>query len=188
MNIRIIVASIGTEVLFTRRTPYDDRENQVVSRPFVVLVRSRDVHGQRRPPFIDQNVNLASAFGPIGRIFARILSAQRRGTRFTIGRLPLPSDVPLASIETDQRSERLLPDSSALPGLEALVQHAARNAEPVAMHCFPLTARPKDVPNPVDDRTIVGWRATGPSFLWLLGQMFLDASPQGTGDAKVIHI
>ncbi len=188
MDISVIVSSISTKVLFTRRSGYDDRENQVVSRPFVVFVRSRDVHRQRRSAFIHQNVNLAAAFGSIRRIFARILAAQRRRARLAVDRLPLPSYVPLTSVEADHGLEDFLPDPGLLPRLETLVQHTAGHAKPVTMDCFPLTARPQDVPDAIDDGSIVNPRTSSSSLLWLSRQVFFDTSPQRTGDAKVVHI
>ena len=188
MNIRVIVSSISTQVLFTRRSRYDDRDNQVVGRPFVVFVCSGDVHGQRRAAFIHQNVNLAPAFGSIRRVFARILPAQWRRARLAIDRLPFPSHVPLSSVEADHGLKYLLPNPDLLPRLKTLMQYAARHAKPVTMDRFPLTARPQDVPNAIDDGSFVSPWSTSSPLLRLFRQMFLDASPQRAGNAKVVHI
>ncbi len=188
MNIRIVIASIGTQMLLTRWAWHHDRENQVIGRPFVVFVGARDMNGQRRAPFIHQNVGFAPLFGSIGRVLSRLIAAQRCRTRFAINRLLFPADALLTRVEADQGLEHFLPDPSLLPRLKTLVQHAAGHIKPVAMYSFPLAAGPQNVPNAIDHVSIVHGRSSRASFRRWFRQMFLDAASQWTRNVKIVHI
>ena len=187
MNIRIVITFIRTQVLFTRWSRHDDRENQVVGRPLVVLVCSGDMYGQRGASFIHQNMDFTAAFCPIGRILTGLLTPQWRWTRFAVDGLPFPLDVALSCIEAHQRLKHFFPDARPLPGLKPLMQDAAGNVEPVPMDSFPLTVGPQNVPNAVNNIPIIYGRPSRPTLLRWLGQMFLDTTPQWPWDVKVVH-
>jgi hypothetical protein len=55
MHIIIIIASVHADMLFNFSRVMarnDNRDNQVVRRPFIMSVRAGNVHGQRRTPFV----------------------------------------------------------------------------------------------------------------------------------------
>ena len=188
MNIRVVITTIRTQMLFTGRAWHNDRKDQIIRRPLVVLVRGGDLHRQRRALRIDEDVDFAPPFGPICWILACVCPSQWRGTRLTVDRLPLPGNAPFASIETHQCREELLPDALRLPCLETLVQDTTGDSEPVAMHGFPLTACPQNVPDAIHHGAIVGSWSPRPPLFGGLRQMLLHTAPQGTWDAKVIHV
>ncbi len=188
MDIIEIIPSIQTEMLFFRRASDHDGKDKVVDRPFIMLIGAGNMHRQRRAPFVNQDMNLGAAFTPVSGIASSSFSAQRRLNRFAVDGLPLPANSPLPIVETNHCLQNLVPDTLLLPGLEPFVQNAARNAEPITMDGFPLAARPQNVPEAVDDRTIVGTWASWASFLRRLGQMLLDATPQWAWNTEIIDM
>jgi hypothetical protein len=117
-----------------------------------------------------------------------MLPAQWSGDSFAVGGLPLPADMSLAAIEAGHGAEEFVKDALSLPGLEALMEDAARNTEPVSMDSLPLATGPQDVPDAIDDGAVVSTGTAWSSPVGWLGQMFFDSTPQGTWDSKVIDI
>jgi len=191
MDIIIIIAAVHADMLFNRdwvRTRDDNRDNQVVRRPFVMAIRTGNENGQRCPSFIDQQVNLAALFAPIRWIAACFVTAQRGRTALTVNRLPFPFDLAVLGIEHHHDLHNPVENAQLLPGLEPFVQGAAAHAEPVSTNRFPLAARPHHIPNPIEDRSIVCWWSPTPTLFRLFGQDFLDFAPQRARYAKVIDI
>ena len=147
-----------------------------------------DVNGQRRSPFINQDVYLGPTLASVCWITSCGLPTQWRGNRLAVDSLPLPADSTLAGIEADQAPHDLLPDTLLLPGLESLVQHAARNTKPVSVDGFPLATSPQHVPDAVDDRPVVGTWPSRSWFLGWLGQVSLDSAPEWAWNLEVIDI
>jgi hypothetical protein len=52
MDIFEIITFVQTEMLFATWSPYHDRNEQVVNRPFVVLIGAGEVYRKRRAAFI----------------------------------------------------------------------------------------------------------------------------------------
>jgi hypothetical protein len=191
MDIIIIIAPVHADMLFTVcgvRTRDHYRDNQVIRRPFIMRIGARDVNGQRRTAFIDQQVNLAALFASVRRIAACGVTAQRSRTAFTINRLPFPFDLAFLGIEFHHDLHNPVKNAKLLPGLESFMQGTAAHAEPVPMNRFPLTAGPQHIPNPIEYRSIVCRWSSSPSLFRLFGQDFLDFAPQRARHAKVIDI
>ena len=183
-----IIPFIQTKMLFFRRTRDHNRENQVINRPFVVLVSTGEMHRQRCTSLINQNMNLGTAFTPVSRIASRCFSAQRCRYRFAVDSLPFPANSALPIVKANHRLQHLVPDTLLLPGLEPFVQDTAGNTEPIAMDCFPLAACPQNVPEAVDDCPIVSSGASRPASFGRFGQMFFDATPQWSRDTEIVDI
>jgi hypothetical protein len=183
-----IIPFIQTKMLFFRRTWDHNGENQVINRPFVVLVSTGKMHRQRRASLINQDMDLGTAFTPVSGIASRCFSAQRCRDRFAIDSLPFPANPALPIVKANHRLQHLVPDTLLLPGLEPLVQDTAGNTEPIAMDCFPLAACPQNVPEAIDNCPIVSSGAAWSASLARFGQMFFDATPQRPRDTKIVDI
>ena len=188
MDVFEIIAFVQTEMLFTAWSPYHDRNEQVINRPFVVLIGTGEVHRQGCASFINQDVNLGATLAPVGGIASCRLAAQRCGHRFAVDSLPLPANAALAMIEANHRLQDLVPNALLLPGLETFMQDAAGNAEPIAMDRFPLTACPQDVPEPIEHRPIICSWPAWPALLTWFGQVLLDAPPERAWNTEVVDI
>ena len=175
-------------MLFFRRARDHNREDQVINRPFVMLVSAGKMHRQRRAPLVNQNMNLGPAFTAVGGIASRSRSAQRSGHRFAVDSLPFPANPALPIVKANHRFQDLVPDTLLLPRLEPFMQDTARDAEPISMDSFPLAACPQNVPEPIDDRPIVSPWTPWPPFLGRFGQMLFDAAPQWAWDTEIVDI
>jgi hypothetical protein len=188
MNIGKVIASVSTQMLLGVGTRHDNRDNQVICRPLVVDVGASDKDCQRRTTSVYQNMNLTATFATIYRAFTRSVPAQWSGAGFGIQRLPLPFDMPLAMVEL----HHLLHDGgeypSVLPVLKALMQGRAAHPEPVSMDCLPLATCPQNVPNPIQNRSVICSLAPCFSRLIHLGDQFPDSPPQRSWYVKVIDI
>jgi hypothetical protein len=132
-------------------------------------------------------MDLTAALGAVGRVLAGGLAAQRGGARAAIDGLPAPLHAARAGIEAHHDPKQVGKEAALLPMLEARMEHAAGNAEPVAVDRLPLTARSQHIPDAVEDGTrIRGWAARA-----TLGgrrrQGTLEAPPDRARDAKVVH-
>ena len=188
LNISRIIRFVQAQVLFACWSGDNNREDEVVHRPFIVLIGTADVDRQWCPSFVDQDMYFGPTLASVCWITARGLSAQRRGDRFAVDGLPLPADSPLARIETNQTPHNLFPDTLLLPRLESLVQHTAGDAEPLSMNGFPLASSPQHVPDAIDDSPVVGTRSARSGLLWRFGQMYFDAPPQRAWNTEIIDI
>ena len=183
-----IIPFIQTKMLFFCRTWDHNGEDQVINRPFVVLVSPSKVHRQWGASRINQDMNLGPTFTSVSRITSCRFSAQGCRYRFAVNRLPFPANSALPIVKANHCLQHLVPDTLLLPGLEPFVQDTAGNTEPITMNCFPLTASPQNVPEAVDDCPIVSPRSPWPASLGWFGQMFFDATPQWPGDTKIVDI
>jgi hypothetical protein len=188
MNILEIISLVQAQMLFAIGTGDNNRDDEVINRPFVMLIGASDMNGQGCAAFINQDVNLGAALATVGRIASGCLAAQRRGNRFAIDGLPFPANAPFPSVEAHHRLEDFAPDVLSLPGLETLVQDTAGDTEPFPMDGLPLTACPQDVPDAVDNGSIVSTWSADPPLLRLLRQVPLDTSPQWTRNSEIIDI
>ena len=188
VDVSRIVCFVQAQVLFTCWSGDDNREDEVVHRPFIVLIGTADIDRQWCPSFVDQDVHFGPTLASVGWITPCGLSAQRRGERFTVDGLPLPAYPPLARIETNQAPHNLFPDTLLLPRLESLVQHTAGDAEPFSVNSFPLATSPQHVPDAIDDGSVVGTRPARSRLLCWLGQMYFDAPPQWAWNMEIIDI
>jgi hypothetical protein len=188
VNIKRIIRFVQTQVLLAGWTSNDNGDNEVSDRPFIMAVGSAQLHGQRCTSLINQDVNLGSLFAAVGGVAPGCLPAQWSRNSFAVHRLPFPADVPLTSVEAYHLLQQLVPDASALPALEALVQDTAGDTEPVTMDSFPLTACPEDIPDTIDNSAVVRSRPTPSACRGLLGQVLFETPPQRTWDMKEIDI
>ena len=99
MDIRVIISPVCTEVLLEAWSRDYDRDDQIVSRPLVMLVGSCDLHSQWSTLLIDKNMDLAASFAPIRRIRSCGSTAKRRRDGLAVYGLPCPSDATLLGIE-----------------------------------------------------------------------------------------
>ncbi len=153
-----------------------------------MFIGSRQHHRQGRTALIYQDVDFAAAFAPIGGVLPGLLTAERRGTAFTVNRLPFPLDFPLLGVELNHDPHDLSEDALALPGLEAFVQGTAAHAKPPFVYRFPLTPCPQHIPDAIQDRAIIGGWSSRTALLRRFGQDFLDLAPQGARHLKVIDV
>src|SRR3990172_5879632 len=113
-------------------------------------------------------MDFAAQFTPIRGVFACFDPSQRGRTGFAVDRLPFPTNSVFSGIELDHDFEQLVKDTRFFPGLKALVQYTAGNAKPFSLDRLPLAASPQNVPDPIDDISIVDSRASRlKSFRWL---------------------
>jgi hypothetical protein len=188
MNIIEIITFVQTEMLFFRRARDHDGKDKVIDRPFIMLISAGKMNRQRGAALVNQDMNLCPAFTAVGGISSSSLSTQRSGHRFAVDSLPLPTNPAPPVVKANHCLQDLVPDTLLLPRLEPFMQDTAGNAEPIAMNCFPLAACPQNVPEPIDDRPIVGPWTPWPSFLERFGQMLFDAAPQWARDTEIVDI
>lgn len=188
MDIFKIIAFIRTHMLNRSRSSHHNLQDQIIQRPFVMHIGSRDPHGQWSAALIHQKMDLAAGFGSIGRIITRICAAQRRWTRTAVHRLPFPQDVFLPTIKAQHRAEELIPKAQPLPGLKAFMQDTAGDTEPIFVNGFPLAARPEDIPEAIQD-CMIGF--AGPSRTrktGLFGKVLFGNPPKLRRDTKEVHL
>jgi hypothetical protein len=187
VDILRVIALVGTEVLLRKRSLSHDLDHQIIRRPFVMLIGSRDMDRQGRTACIHQKVNFASRFAAIGRIFAGFFSAEWRWHRLAVHRLPFPADSQLAGIVAHHDLEQLVKDTRLLPGLKAFMQGTTGNLKPLSLHGFPLTAGPQHEPDAVDDIPVVDSRPAGSNFLRRLGKLLFEFLPQFGRNLMIIY-
>jgi hypothetical protein len=191
VDIVVIIALVSAQMLFDSfgiRTFDDNREDKIVRRPHIVCIGRADMNRQWRTALVNQDMDFASTLASIGWIPARFFASKRRWTRFAIDRLPGPSDTALVSIELHHFSQDGFKDTQLSPGLEALMQGTAAHAEPIPVDSLPLATCPHNVPDTIQDRSIISPRSP-----WLTGfprfwQQLLDLLPQHIRYFEVIHI
>ncbi len=191
MDILIVIATIHAEMLFTIIWMWarnDNRDNQLISGPFVMTVGARDMYRQRGTALVNQQVDLAPLFAPVCWISAGLFAAQRRWTAFAINRLPVPLDVPFPGIEPDHNLHNSRKDACLLPRLETVMQGTAANSKPILVNRFPLTARPQDIPDAIQDISIVRWWSPSATLPGWLGKHLSDLPPQRVWHAIVVNI
>jgi len=188
MDIVEIVTFVQTEMLFFRRAGHHYGKDNVIDRPFIMLVSSGKMNCQRSAALVNQDMNLCPAFTAVSGIASSCLSTQRGWHRFAIDSLPFPANPTLPIVETNHRLQYLAPDALLLPGLEPFMQDTAGNAEPISMDRLPLAARPQYVPEAINDRPIVSPWTSWPSLLGRFGQMLFDATPQWAWDTEIVDI
>lgn len=191
VDIIIIVTLVSAEMLFDVLgvwTFNNNRNNQIIRRPLVMLVRASDMQSQWRTSLVDQQVDFAAAFAAICGAFACIWPSQRRRTRLAIHRLPLPFDLPMLAIEANHRFHDPLKNALVLPRLEPFMQDTAAHPKPVPMNRFPLATRPQHIPNAIPHCSVIGTRTPRPSSFRYGGQPLLDLLPQFIRDFEIVHI
>jgi hypothetical protein len=188
MDIRKIIAFVCAHMLVRSGTLYHNMQDQIVQRPFIMQIGSRDPNCQRSTALIDQNMDLAALFGSIGGIIARIAAAQRRWTRTTVHRLPLPQDPFSTAIEIQHRAKDLLPDAFLLPGLKAFVQDTAGDAKPTSMNRLPLTACPQNVPDAIHNSMVRFSGSSGTRWSCLFGKVLFRNAPQLARNTEIVHL
>lgn len=187
MNIFKVIALVGTKMLFGCRSLDHNRDDQVVSRPLVMRIGPGQHHCQRCATLVDQKMYFSAAFAVIRGVFARLFAAQRRRAALAVSRLPLPVDLALLDVELDHDAHDPLEDALLLPGLKSLVEGAAAHPKPIFVHGLPLAARPQHIPNPIHDRSVIGWRSSWTLFFRARGQRFPELAPQRARHLKVIN-
>jgi hypothetical protein len=188
MNIGKVIASVSAQMLLGVGTRHDNRDNQIIRRPLVMDVGTRYKDCQRRATSVHQNMNLTAPFATVYRAFARSFPSQWSGACFGIQRLPLPFDMPLAMVELHHLPHDSGKHLALLPLLKAVMQGCAANTEPISMDCLPLATCPQNIPNPIQNGSVI--RSLSPCFSRLihLWDQFPDPSPHRSWHAKVIDI
>ena len=80
VNVIVVITLICTKVLleFLRvRSINNHLDDEIVSRPFVMFIRSSDMQRERCAKLINQKMNFSAAFASISRVFARLLASER---------------------------------------------------------------------------------------------------------------
>ena len=188
MNIIEIITFVQTKMLFFRRARDHNGKDEVINRPFVMLVSTGKMNRQRSAALVNQDMNLCPAFTAVGRIVSSCFSTQRGRYRFAVDSLPLPANPALPIVEANHRPQHLVPDTLLLPRLEPFMQDTAGNAEPISMDCFPLATSPQNVPEAIDDGPIVSPWTPWSSLLERFGQILFDSTPQWARDTEIVDI
>jgi hypothetical protein len=188
MNIWKIVASVCAQMLLGSRAGDNNRNNQVVRRPFVMTVSASHQDRQGCTPPVYQYMDFAASFAAIHRAFARICPSQGRWTRFAVDSLPLPFDMTLASIEPHHLLHDRREHPAALPFLKAVMQGAAAHPKPTFIDRFPLTACPQHIPHTIQDCPVISPLAPRLPILINSRKQLPDPTPQRTRYSKIIHI
>jgi hypothetical protein len=72
--------------------------------------------------------------------------------------------------------------------LEAIMQDTATHPKPILMNRLPLAARPQDIPNSIQHRSVISTRSTRLTLFGGARKQFLDLLPQRGWHLKVIDI
>jgi len=175
-------------MLLRRRTFDDNMNDQIIQRPFIMLVSSGDPNGQWCAPLIYQDMDFAALLGSIGGVGSRVTSTQRRRTRATVHRLPLPADVLLTTIKAQHRPKNGLPNTLLAPGLKAFVQYTAGNTKPTGVQGFPLATCPQNEPNAVQYGMVGFTRTTRAGFLCLFGKVLFRNAPHRARHSTIFDV
>ena len=191
MDIIIVVAFVGTEMLLNvlRVWALDHNgKDEVIGRPFVMLVGASDMNGEWCSELVNQNMDFCPKFASICGVLACFLPTQRCRTRLAINRLPFPANTLLLGIEQDHLFQNGFKDTLFTPGLELGMQHTAADAKPTPMDCLPLATRPHHIPDAVEDRPVVRRWSPSTSRIASLWYQMLHALPQLIGYLEIIYI
>jgi hypothetical protein len=188
MDIIEVIASVSTQMLFGIRARDNNRDNQVICRPFVMDVCTSDKYCQRCAASVDQDMDFTPTLAPVDRALTRCLTTQRGGTSFGIQCLPLPFDMSLPMVELHHLPHDSREHTCTLPSLETLMQCCATHSKPVSVYRFPLATRPQDIPNPVQYRSVVC--PFPPDFPCLIDLRYQlpYPSPQWSWYSKIINV
>jgi len=77
MHVFIAIPFIATQMLLRRWALNGDMNDQVIQRPFVMLVGSRNPGGQRSAALVHQKVNFTALLGSVSGIGSRVTPAQQ---------------------------------------------------------------------------------------------------------------
>src|SRR5262245_17339150 len=188
MHISVVIAAISTEMLLLARAFGSDCHHDFAHHRFIGRIRRRDLDRDWCATLINPQVDCRARPGTVCLVLASGLATELSRARATINRLPLPLDAARPIVKAQQHFDHLGEASFLLPGLEVVVDAAAGDAEPAAMHGFPLAAGPQDIPDTVDNRASIGWRTSRPTMCWWFGQQALDFAPQWARNTKVIDV
>ena len=183
-----IIAFVQTEVLFLRWTVNHNGNDESIDRPFIMLISTRNMNRQRCAALVNQDMNLCPTLTPVSGIVPSFLSPHRSGHRFTVDCLPLPTYPSFSIVEANHCLHDFFPNALLLPRLESFMQNTTGNAKPIFVDSFPLTTRPQNIPESIDDGTIVCTRSSRPSLFGRLRQMLFDSTPQRAWDTEIIDI
>ncbi|MEZ4673548.1 MAG: hypothetical protein R2932_04800 [Caldilineaceae bacterium] len=117
-NISRVIGFICTEVLFGIWPFHHKGKDKILNAPFVMAIGSRNQNCQRRTPFVDQDVELATSLAAICGVASCISTTQWCRAVLAINRLPFPADFSFLIIETDHLCHHLLKDALFLPLLK----------------------------------------------------------------------
>ena len=168
-------------------TRYNNGNNQIICRPFIMFVSAGNMDRQGRTAFINQQVDFAAFFAAIRRVLTCLGASQGCRARFAIYRLPAPADMTLARIEPRHDPHNPSKKPTALPFLKATVQDATAYAKQILGHCFPLTPGPQHIPYPIQYRTVTCTRTTTRTFLRCWLEQFSDLFPHLWRYFKIVH-
>jgi hypothetical protein len=191
VDIIVIVAFVRTQMLlnfFRVRSLDYNREDEVVGRPFVMLVGGCQMDCQRRAKFIYQNVDFGSTLASVGRILACFFTTKWGRARLAINRLPFPANSLYLSIIQHHLGQRRLKNAQFPPQLETVVEGGATYTKPTSLNRFPLASRPHDVPDAVQHCSIIGWRAAWQTRSFAYWKQMLNPVPQFIRHFKVVHV
>jgi hypothetical protein len=151
--------------------------DQIIQRPFVMLVSSCNPRRQRSTSLIHQDMDFAAQFSPVGGVRTGVTASQRRSTRTAVHRLPSPTDTLPATIKSYHRPENGLPDALLPPGLKTFMQNTTGNPKPTGVQRFPLAACSQHKPNTIQNRMVGFARTTWAVFLVLIGKVLFCYPP-----------
>jgi len=141
-------------------------------------IRAGETHGERHASPVANQMTLAPALGPIGRVRTSLVTAMHRADGTTVHDRSRPINLIVSSEPIQQREVNEIPHARSLPIAQAAPTRHPRPAPEFLREHLPGNAAAKDEDNAGEARAI---RDARPSALWSTGwnrQERFDKIPQ----------
>lgn len=182
-----IIGLVQAQVLSGGRALDQDRADQCGHMPLLVVISPKYLDCQGSTALIHQDMDLATQFRPIGRIFPSTSTAQGRRNRAAIRRLPGPAHMPHSTVIADQGFQDVDKDRLLLPELKTSMNDTAGGSKLGFIDRLPLASRPQHIPDPIHDCSIAACRPSS-STRSCFRKVLLDLPPQLARYPSIVHI
>ena len=177
---RRIVAAIPEHTVWppSRSPPFAvqlwNRIDQRQSFLRVVAIRAGETYGERHASPVANQMTLAPALGPIGRVRTSLVTAMHGADGTTVHDRPRPINLILSSEPIQQREVNEIPRARSLPIAQAAPTRHPRTALEFLREHLPRDAAAEDEQNAGQTRAIGNARPSALRPTWCCGQERFD--------------
>ena len=144
----------------------------------VVPIRAGQTHGERHASPVANQMTLAPALGPIGRVRTSLVTAMHRADGTTVHDRSRPINLIVSSEPIQQREVNEIPHARTLPIAQAAPTRHPRSAPEFLREHLPRDAAAEDEQNAGETRTIGDARPSAFRPTWRSGKERFDKIPQ----------
>ena len=153
----------------------------------VVPIRAGQTHGERHASPVANQMALAPALGPIGRVRTSLVTAMHRADGTTVHDRSRPINLIVSSEPIQQREMNEIPHARSLPIAQAAPTRHPRPAPEFLREHLPRNAAAEDKQNAGETRAIGDARPSAFRPTWWSWQERFDKIPQRIGKQRSSH-